>query len=97
MNEMVETAAMLAVATNRSLLLIDELGRGTATQDGLGLSSAIAEHLLNTTRSYTLFATHFHELQKLHGVQCLHVASEGEKMLYKGMLNLSNIYRNSCT
>ena len=65
MVEMVETAAILNQATKRSLVILDEIGRGTATFDGLSIAWATVEHLHNTTRARTLFATHFHELTQL--------------------------------
>jgi DNA mismatch repair protein MutS len=65
MMEMVETAAILIQATDRSLVVLDEIGRGTATWDGLAIAWATAEALHDTNRSRTLFATHYHELAKL--------------------------------
>src|SRR5574337_181058 len=65
MVEMVETAAILNQASPRSLVILDEIGRGTATFDGLSIASACVEHLNATNRSRALFATHFHELTQL--------------------------------
>ena len=65
MVEMVETAAILNQATERSLVILDEIGRGTATFDGLSIAWATIEHLHATNRCRTLFATHFHELTAL--------------------------------
>ena len=65
MVEMVETAAILNQATERSLVILDEIGRGTATFDGLSIAWAAIEHLHASNRSRALFATHFHELTQL--------------------------------
>jgi DNA mismatch repair protein MutS len=65
MVEMVETAAILNQATERSLVILDEIGRGTATFDGLSIAWAAIEHLHEANRSRALFATHFHELTQL--------------------------------
>jgi len=65
MVEMVETAAILNQATERSLVILDEIGRGTATFDGLSIAWASIEHLHESNRSRALFATHFHELTAL--------------------------------
>lgn len=65
MVEMTETANILHNATAQSLVLMDEVGRGTSTFDGLALAFAIARHLLTKNRSLTLFATHYFELTKL--------------------------------
>src|SRR5690606_12507055 len=62
MVEMTEAAAILNAATEQSLVLMDEIGRGTSTFDGLALAHAIAERLLAHNRSLTLFATHYFEL-----------------------------------
>ena len=65
MVEMTEAAAILHAATERSLVLMDEIGRGTSTFDGLALAHAIAARLLSHNRSLTLFATHYFELTRL--------------------------------
>jgi DNA mismatch repair protein MutS len=65
MVEMVETAAILNQATARSLVILDEIGRGTATYDGLAIAWAAAEHLHQANKSRALFATHYHELTAL--------------------------------
>lgn len=65
MVEMVETAAILTQATENSFVIMDEVGRGTSTYDGLAIAWAAVEHLHGTTRCRTLFATHYHELTEL--------------------------------
>lgn len=65
MVEMVETAAILNQATERSLVILDEIGRGTATFDGLSIAWACVEHLHEVNKARALFATHYHELTKL--------------------------------
>lgn len=67
MVEMVETAAILNQADDRSLVILDEIGRGTATYDGLSIAWATLEHLHETNRARALFATHYHEMTALAG------------------------------
>jgi DNA mismatch repair protein MutS len=78
MVEMTETAIILNSATPRSLVILDEIGRGTATFDGLSLAWAIIEHIQAQIRAKTLFATHYHELIELAdlltGIKNYHVA-----------------------
>jgi DNA mismatch repair protein MutS len=78
MVEMTEAASILNTATPRSLVLLDEVGRGTATFDGLAIAWAVVERLLAHTRAKTLFATHYHELTELAdllpGVRNYHVS-----------------------
>ena len=65
MVEMVETAAILSQATPHSLVILDEIGRGTSTYDGLAIAWAVVEAMHDTVRARTLFATHYHELTRL--------------------------------
>jgi DNA mismatch repair protein MutS len=67
MVEMVETAGILNAATERSLVILDEVGRGTATFDGLSIAWATVEYLHDVSRARVLFATHYHELTALAG------------------------------
>ncbi|HZU51729.1 MAG TPA: DNA mismatch repair protein MutS, partial [Sphingomicrobium sp.] len=67
MVEMVETAAILTQATPRSLVILDEIGRGTSTYDGLAIAWAVVEAMHDEVKCRTLFATHYHELTRLAG------------------------------
>jgi DNA mismatch repair protein MutS len=90
MVEMVETANILHHATPRSLVILDEIGRGTSTYDGLAIARAVIEYLHNNKRcgARTLFATHYHELvevaQMLPRIRCMNVAvtEEGGKVVF---------------
>jgi len=77
MVEMTETSAILNTATPRSLILLDEIGRGTSTYDGLAIAWAVIEYIHSTSKAKTLFATHYHELtelDRLEGVKNFHVS-----------------------
>ena len=83
MVEMTETAQILNTATESSLILLDEIGRGTATFDGLAIAWAVVEYILTRKRAKTLFATHYHELTELadllQGVVNLHVSVKEDR------------------
>src|SRR5215470_14558643 len=88
MVEMTETAVILNTATPRSFVVLDEIGRGTATFDGLALAWAVVEHIHSRTRAKTLFATHYHELtelaEQLEGVRNLKVSVKeaGDQIIF---------------
>jgi DNA mismatch repair protein MutS len=88
MVEMNETAAILHEATHRSLVLLDEIGRGTSTYDGVSIAWAVTEHLHEQVGARTIFATHYHELTQLGdllpGVRNMNVAvrESGERILF---------------
>ncbi len=88
MVEMTETAVILNTATPNSFLILDEIGRGTATYDGLALAWAVVEHVATRTGAKTLFATHYHELTELagqmEGIRNLQVAVKeaGDRIIF---------------
>ncbi len=84
--EMNEAAFILRTATSRSLVIMDEIGRGTSTNDGLAIAQAVTEYLIHTIRPRTLFATHFHELTELEAQGLcnlsLTVSEEGSQVVF---------------
>lgn len=84
--EMTETARILRSATEKSFVIMDEVGRGTSTEDGLAIAWAVSEHLLNSVRCKTLFATHYHELTRLEHKAllflCMSVAENGSDIVF---------------
>jgi DNA mismatch repair protein MutS len=88
MLEMTETAHILRHATWRSLIILDEVGRGTGTADGLALARAVVEYLVRRVRAKTLFTTHYHEVTALAetfaavGNACLQVRDEGGSITF---------------
>lgn len=86
--EMNETAYILRTATSRSLIIMDEVGRGTGTNDGLSIAMAVMDYLITTVRAKTLFATHFHELTRVKNSEIKNLSldvreREGEVLFLK--------------
>ena len=84
--EMTETANILHAATNRSLVIMDEVGRGTSTEDGLAIAKAVSEYLLDTVKCKTFFATHYHELSRLKHTSlkflCMDVLEQNGRVVF---------------
>lgn len=98
MVEMVEVSNILTFATNKSLIILDEVGRGTSTHDGMSIASAVVEYLSKTLHCKTLFATHYHELMHLEGTldgvknYCISIKEIGGELVF-----LRKIMRGSAT
>ncbi|MBP7479189.1 MAG: DNA mismatch repair protein MutS [Spirochaetaceae bacterium] len=84
--EMAETSQIVRCATDKSLVIMDEVGRGTSTEDGLSIAWAVSEYLLNSLKCKTLFATHYHELSRLTHTSlqllCLDVLEAEGKIIF---------------
>lgn len=84
--EMTETANILHAATSRSLVIMDEVGRGTSTEDGLAIARAVSEYLLDTIGCKTFFATHYHELSRMEHPKlkmlCMDVLEENGSVVF---------------
>ena len=84
--EMTETANILHAATKRSLVIMDEVGRGTSTEDGLAIARAVSEYLLDTIGCKTFFATHYHELSRMEHPQlkllCMDVLEQNGSVVF---------------
>jgi len=95
--EMVETANILNNATDHSLVLLDEVGRGTSTFDGLSVAWAVVEHLNDTAKPRTVFATHYHELTGLAGLYpCVHNFQVAVKRWQDQVIFLHKIVPGGC-
>ena len=98
MVEMIEVANILNFCTNNSLIILDEVGRGTSTFDGLSIAWAVIEYLSKNLKAKTLFATHYHELMQLEGMYdgiknfCISIKEIGGKLVF-----LRKIMRGSAT
>ena len=83
---MMETANILRAATNRSLVIMDEVGRGTSTEDGLAIARAVSEYLLDNVKCKTMFATHYHELTRMEHESlqklCLQINEENGSLVF---------------
>ncbi|MDR3021644.1 MAG: DNA mismatch repair protein MutS [Clostridiales bacterium] len=91
MVEMSEVAHILNNLTESNLVLLDELGRGTATYDGISIAKAVIEHLVHYTKCYTMFSTHYHELTELENLPSTHnfhmqVNEIGESIIFLNKL-----------
>ena len=84
--EMTETANILHAATSRSLVIMDEVGRGTSTEDGLAIARAVSEYLLDTIGCKTFFATHYHELSRMEHAKlkmlCMDVLEQNGSVVF---------------
>ena len=84
--EMMETANILRTATIKSLVIMDEVGRGTSTEDGLSIARAVSEYLIDTIKCKTLFATHYHELTRMEHPSlkrlCLEISEQNGNVVF---------------